>query len=767
MVRVPMLQARACAAALGALLALAGCRRADPGGYFGSTDRRGKDASTFYVNNGDEPEYLDPTLATDSTSTTLVNDLFEGLVILHPEDMRPTQGVAERYEQSADNRIYRFHLRPEARWSDGQPVVADDFVYAWRRALDASVGARNVTMLYVLKNAKPYHQGRLKVLGRSEVLRPRPEEDAAGVLLAEGSAVMVLATSPATAAIEPLPSPGAAALIYEAGAASATLTTKGDGGASLSRRLPDAVPLRVVGLGPQVTCNDSPDHWYRVRLGDGDGYLPGCALSQADLTQARADKPGQGPAWALVRRHADLPRFRPSQGVEDAADEPQIGFLPASALRSDPSVVGVRAAGDHLLEVELAEPTPYFLELCGYATFFPVRRDVIERFEAMGEPDKWYRPENIVSNGPYTLESHRFRYEITFRRNPHHYDHDRLKIHRIVWLAVADYNATMNLYETAEIDYIGQNISLPAAHMDRLSQFRDFHRSTWLSTYWYEFNVERKPVDDVRVRHALDLATDKQQLIDRITRAGQQPATHYVPDFMGSGYAQAAAADRQAGRDPFSGPGHDFDPQRARALLGEAGYPVAQVDGRWHAAGFPSLELLYNTGEGHQKIAVAVQDMWQRHLGISVQLRNEEWKVMLKSLRDGHFQVARFGWVADYNHPHTYMDVFLSYSSNNHTRWGEPRFDQLVEEAAATADQRASIQLYRRAEELAVSQMPRIPLYFYTKSTLIKPWVKGFYPNVGNRHAVRWMWIDPSWRASKDNPPSYPPRELPPPEIIH
>ncbi|MCA9619507.1 MAG: peptide ABC transporter substrate-binding protein, partial [Myxococcales bacterium] len=177
-------------------------------------------------------------------------------------------------------------------------------------------------------------------------------------------------------------------------------------------------------------------------------------------------------------------------------------------------------------------------------------------------------------------------------------------------------------------------------------------------------------------------------------------------------------------------------------------------------------EILYNTSEGHRNIAVALQDMWKRHLGISVQLRNEEWKVMISNLREGNYQVARFGWVADYNHPHTFLDTFLSYSQNNWTRYEDPQLDAMVEKAARTADPDESIRLYREAEKRATDATTRLPLYFYTKSTLIKPYVKGYFPNGQNRHPIRWMWIDPSWKTDHDNRPTYPPEELPPPGII-
>ncbi|MBI4704547.1 MAG: peptide ABC transporter substrate-binding protein [Deltaproteobacteria bacterium] len=517
------------------LLALASapaCRAApEEAGYFGTAQRASRDWTTLYVNNYDEPEFLDPGLGADGASATLLYELFEGLVVRHPEDLHPVPGVAIRWERSDDNRIYRFQLRPEARWSDGKPVTAHDFVYAWRRVLTPKTGSRMAALLYPIKNGKPFHQGKI----------------------------------------------------------------------------------------------------------------------------------------------------------------------------ADPAALGVRALGDLGLEVELERPTPYFLDLVGYQAFFPVRQDVVERFAAQGRPDLWFREGNIVSNGPYELESWKFRYEIAMRRNPYHYDRDKLKIHRIVWMALPEHNATLSLYKTAEIDLVAENVALPAEQMERLGAMKDYWRSVYLATYWYDLNVTKPPLTDVRVRRALDLAIDKRLLVDRVTRSGQVPATHFVPDQTVSGYAELAAADRRAGTDPFAGPGHDFAPERARELLREAGYPIERRGPDWHAAGFPPLEILYNTGEGHRKIAVALQDMWKR---------------------------------------------------------------ALLERAAATADATQGMLLYRRAEERAVAGMCRLPLYFYTKSGLVKPYVKGFYPNALNKHPVRFLWLDPDWRRASGNRPAYEPGELGPPGRI-
>jgi len=708
--------------------------------YYGTTSRHGREPTTLYLNNGQEPEYIDPTLTSESGGAFIVAQIFEGLVQQHPDTLAPIPGVAERYDQSEDNRIFRFHLRHDAKWSDGRPVVAGDFLYAWHRALTPATGARMAELLYNLKNGRGFHQGKLKVLKEKTTLSPKPDLKG-GDALPAGQAVQVLLQLPAQTTSLPLPAP-----------------RKSIQAAELKARTGEPAAVEVVGLGPAGSCNGADDRWFEVKVGGAQGFLPGCALNES----------GPKPTVAVVERYTDLPTFEET-AAEPGEGKAPVGFVPASQLEADLSVVGVRAPDDHTLEVELEKPTPFFLELLAYTTFFPVRKDVIERFAAEGRPDEWTRPDNIVSNGPYTLAEHKFRYEMTLAKNPHHYRADELKIDRVVVLEVGSYHATMNLYKTGEIDYIGQNLSLPQEFLPRLGRFEDFQQSMYNATYWYEFNVDQKPVDDPRVRHALDLAVDKKALVERVTKGGQVPATHFVPDFVGGGYAVQSEAERKAGKGRFDGAGHDFDPARGRALLKGAGYEIVKDDDGWRAKGFPDLEILYNTSEGHRAIAVAIQGMWKQHLGISVTLRNEEWKVMIKNLRDGRFQIARFGWVGDYNHPHSWLETFAGYSGNNWTNWEDTRFDQLLAEAAATKDPDLSMSRYREAEARLVEAMPRMPLYFYTKSSLIKPYVRGFYSNSANRHNVCWMWIDSSFdrkRGPVDNRPAMDPGTFPPPGSI-
>lgn len=726
----------------------AGCS-SDDGPYFGTTRRTGKEPTAFYYNNSTEPDIIDPGRASDSASGSIAAQLFEGLTVADPRDQHPTQGVAERWEKSPDNRLYRFHLRANAKWSDGVPVTARDFEYAWKRVLRPSTASQAATNLYSLMNAEAFNLGRIKLTKAAITTTPLAIPGAVGTKLAKGAAVIVLGRSPRaiTTSVAPLASPKDVRGTSLTKGASEELAFDDGTKVTASGAGWKGAEVEIIGVGADVQCNAEGDHWFQVQRGNERGWLPGCALGDI-----------KGKATALVvAEHTRLPIYMPREEMPPLSTTP-IGTLPEDAVVEDDSVLGVHARDDRTLEVELERPAPYFLDQTGVPTAAPVRRDVIERF---GTGDLWTRPENIVVNGPYTIDSWRFRYEIVMKPNPFWWNRDKLKLTKVVALAVEEMNSAMRLYKAGDIDFSGDNSSLPSEYQRTLQQKKDFQRTFFLSTYWFELNTKVPPTDDVRVRRALDAAIDKRQIVEKVTRGGQIPATHYVPDFTGLGYKEQVEEDRKAGTDPFGMPGSDFDPERARALLREAGYKIEKDGDGYRAVGFPSLELLYNTSEGHKQIAVAVQDMWRRHLGIAVTLRNEEWRVMLKNIRDGHYQVARFGWIADYNHPATFLDTFLSTAPQNLTHWGSAEFDAEMRRAATLADTKQSIQAYRNAEKIALEGMARIPMYFYTKSVLVKPWLKGFWGLPRGAHLAQFLWIDPEGTA--ENVPAYAPLELGPP----
>jgi ABC-type oligopeptide transport system substrate-binding subunit len=415
------------------------------------------------------------------------------------------------------------------------------------------------------------------------------------------------------------------------------------------------------------------------------------------------------------------------------------GKLPGSS-------VGVRALDDLTLRVELDDPLPYFLYLTNYPTMLPVPRHVIERLAKRGlNTDLWTRPEWIVSNGPFTLSGWTFRRSMTLSKNPLYWDRESVKPTTVRLVMVDSSNTVLNLYQTADLDYIGPNTGLPSEFIDHLKTFGDFRRNAELAVYFFWFNVSAPPVDDARVRRALSLAVDRDSLVKYVSRGGQAPTADLVPDGL-AGYRGL--------RSPT------FDPEAARKLLAEAGYGPQRP--------LPAITLRYNTAEQHKQLAEAMQQMWKKHLGVDVQIENQEWKVYLKSLQAKEFQIARFGWIGDYPDPYTFLELLAGNNGNNNSNWSDPRYDRLLRQANASVDRDVRLSLLREAERLAMQAAPLLPVYVYMRSELVKPYLMGLFSNLQKRTMMKYWWIDERWydgvpvRRLADEPPPWTPPAVAP-----
>ena len=400
--------------------------------------------------------------------------------------------------------------------------------------------------------------------------------------------------------------------------------------------------------------------------------------------------------------------------------------LGATAAVTGPDALGLSTPDDRTFVVTLEVPVPYFLiKINTQYTFYPVPKQVIQRLEAEGKSgDLWTRPENFVSNGAFVLKEHRFRHYMIFEPNPHYWDRASITLDRVKLLEIESYVTALQMYKAGELDYIGENTSLPSEYSVFLRRKKDHRFTGFTTTYWYWFNTNDPALKDKRVRHALNLATDKQRIVDSVTKQFQIPATSYIQDGI-AGYKKI--------------PGEAFDPEKARALLAEAGYPGGK--------GLPPVTISYNTNETHKAIAEAIQEMWRKELGIDAQIRNEEWKVFLKNLEQANYQVGRLGWTADYPDPYTFFSVFLSTSNNNHSDWKDKKFDELVDFANSAEDPAERLARLAKAEEYLLDALPAMPIYFYTRSYVVKPYVKGLRNNFQDRHPWKVIHIDPDAHA--------------------
>ncbi|WP_037289908.1 peptide ABC transporter substrate-binding protein [Saccharibacillus sacchari] len=496
---------------------------------------------TLRLNLSAEPPTLDPAQAQDSQANTALRFMYEGLATIDA-DGNPAPGAAESWDISEDGLTYTFHMRQGATWNNGDPVTANDFVFAWQRALS-----------------------------------------------------------------------------------------------------PETVP--------------APVYAYQLY------YIKGAEAFNTGET-------------------------------------------------TDFSTVGVKAVDENTLEVTLANPTPYFLGLTSFYTYYPVHQATVEGNEAWAADAS-----TMVTNGPFTLTTWVTGSEMGWTKNDKYWDAANIKLTNVTASIVNSGATETSQYQGGEIDYAGAPTGeIPTDQIQPLSeQLKDEFKLTDIaSTYYYEFNTKEAPFNNAKIRKAFAMSIDRQALIDNVTKAGQTPAFGFVPTSI-------AGLNNQSFRDEH--PDADYfkeDAAAAKTLL-EEGMAEEGI------TTLPSITLLYNTSENHQKLALAVADMWKNNLGVEIQTKNEEWSVFLESRKTGNFQIARAGWSADYNDPMTFMDMFVTGGGNNNTGFANEEYDALIDAAYKGGnDPEKRMQDMAAAEKILVGDnMVIMPVYYYTQASLTKPYLKG------------------------------------------
>ncbi len=386
----------------------------------------------------------------------------------------------------------------------------------------------------------------------------------------------------------------------------------------------------------------------------------------------------------------------------------------AEGTLKDFGEVGVKALDDRTLEVTLANPTPFFLDLCAFYTLYPAPIDLIERVG-----DDWIKPQHLINNGPYRLADWRINDIIRLRKNPEYWDAANVALETVDVFPISRANTAFNFYASGLADVVMDKGLAPPALLDDLKRRDDFHAAPFLGTYFLRYNCAKGPFADERVRRAFSLVIDKNLIVEKITRAGEVAADVFVPPGL-EGYLPPD--------------GLAADPEEARRLLAEAGFPGG--------AGFPLVSYLYSDSELNEAIAVELQSMWRRELGVNVALNRQEWKVYLNSMSNLDYDIARSSWVGDYPDPNTFLDMFVTGGGNNRTGWSSPEYDRLIADAAREADPARRFAILREAEAMLVTgQVPVCPLYFYVGIQLYDPEkIGGIAPNVLDEHPIKAMF---------------------------
>ncbi|MFD1037569.1 peptide ABC transporter substrate-binding protein [Virgibacillus byunsanensis] len=493
------------------------------------------------VNIKSEPPALNPGQATDTTSAAVLDQIFEGLTRVN-QNGEVEKAMAEDYEISEDQKTYTFTIREDATWSNGDPVTAQDFEYAWKWILD-------------------------------------PE---------------------------------------------------------------------------------SPDTDFAYYLN------PIKNAEQAKLGEVSLDE------------------------------------------------VGVTAEDDQTLVVELEQPTPYFLELTAFFSFYPVNHNVVENAEDWAQD----KTENYVTNGPFTMESWKHKDQIVLKKNPDYWDAETVQLETINMYMIDDENTELQMYENGELDWAGSPTGdLPLSAISSLKEEGSLNISSLAGVYYYIFNTEEEPFTNKNIRKAFALSINREGIIQNITKAEQQPATALVPSSIFE--------------ENKEGYFKDNDVESAKEYL-QKGLEEEGLDE------LPTIKLSYNTSEAHASIAQAIQDMWKENLDVDVELHNEEWNVYLDSMSEGNFQMGRMGWLGTINDASNFLDIFETADGNNYSRWEDEEYANLLEEARTETDEAERRKILRDAEQVFMDAMPIAPIYFYTNVWVNKDYVKDI--SVSSLGGIQYKW---------------------------
>ncbi|MDT4308555.1 ABC transporter substrate-binding protein [Klebsiella aerogenes] len=385
--------------------------------------------------------------------------------------------------------------------------------------------------------------------------------------------------------------------------------------------------------------------------------------------------------------------------------------------KQPPETLGVKALDDTTLQVTLNQPNAAFLAMLAHPSLVPIDKMLVERFG-----DKWTKPEHIVTSGPYTLSKWVVNERIVAQRNPKYWDNEHTVINKVTYLPITSEAADVNRYKAGEIDIV-YTVPVNQFALLKKTMGSQLNVAPQLATYYYELNTTKPPFNDPRVRRALNMGLDKDIIADKVMGQGQRPAWLISqPDIGGVTLKQP---------DYASWP-RDKRIAEAKKLLNEAGFNES------HPLVF---NLLYNTSETHQRIAIAASSMWKKNLGVEAKLQNQEWKTMLDTMHTHNFDAVRYAWIADYDDAASFLNNFRTGDSENTSQYSNPAYDKALHDAAKAADTAARGKFYQQAEDLLAEDVPAIPVYHYVRTHLVKPWVGGFEPDKLGYYYTKDMYI--------------------------
>ncbi|MDO5091233.1 MAG: peptide ABC transporter substrate-binding protein [Cardiobacteriaceae bacterium] len=496
----------------------------------------------FNRGNEAEPSSLDPILAQGTAEMDILRDIYVGLVDEDP-GARLIPGVAEKWDISEDGKTYTFHLRDD-QWSDGTPLTAHDFVYAWQRAVNPAEGSKYSFFLYPVKNAKA---------------------------IAEGNA--------------------------------------------------------------------------------------------------------------------------------------------------QPDTLGVTALDPKTLQVELENPTPYFLGMLVNAVTYPVPKHIIEK-----QGKTWSK--HPIGNGAFKIDKWNPQSNVILVKSDTYWNKDNVALDKVIYHNAEDKNAELSRYRAGELDF---TTSIPNDQIKWIENNlkNEYHVHNHLGTQYYGFNLTVEPFkSNAKLREALTLAIDRDILTQNVIGTGETPAYGYVVPGIANYTPYQPDYAKQSQKERI---------ERAKAAYLEAGYSKDNP--------FKS-EILYSTSDNNKKVAIAIAAMWKENLGVEVELVNKEWKAYLADRRAHNTKIFRASWLGDYDDANTFLEMFVTGGGSNTIGLADPAYDKLLADAAAETDMEKRAAILQQAEKHLIDGFNLIPINYFVSKHMIKPHVKGYEPNVMNHFQSKYIRIE-------------------------
>jgi oligopeptide transport system substrate-binding protein len=658
---------------------LIGCSTQASTKYWGQVDVP-QDNVLRYI-TGSEPESLDPQFVTGQPEARILIGLFDRLVEYHPKTMDPIPSLATNWEQNADGTIYTFYMRKDGKFSNGDPIKATDMVYSIRRALSPELASRYAFLGYDIRYGEAYNANKSFVKGKD------------GKFLLEKD----FADEP-DGKKEPI-----------------------------GEDKPDELKPETLKDNPAEDVDPKPDSQVAPDVN-----------AQNIKPETEFEKFINGPIRLTV------PADKESQEkLVKSNPKLKAAFDGTELITVTAEDIGLEAIDDYTLRFKLKQSAPYFVGLLTHQFFGALHRPTIEKFGK-----DWIRPENIVTSGAFRVSIWKPYDELIIVKEPNYWDAANVKLDSIKFYPMDEQPTMMNIYKSGRVDAL-YNHTVPAAWNEYIRQFKDeYLLHPEMAVEYYTVSVKKPPMDKLKVRQALALAIDRDAL--EKYRKTVKKLVDFTPEGIFPKYEEARQKvyerlNKENGISPEQWEKRYFDPERARKLLTEAGYEVTGSNGKYSCPSFPAddITISYNTAESNKAVAEFVQAQWRQNLGITITLKNMEFKTYLPYRSAVEYKgVARAGWVGDYVDPFTFLSQFYTQTNDSSTGWWNQKYDKLLEEANNIADPMKRFEKMAEAEYLMISDQPIIPLSTSGTSWMKKPYVKGMYPNAGTMHPWKFVYIE-------------------------